>query len=102
MAGPKKESILDLLKYMDKQVTVKFNGGREVRGILKGYDQLVNITLDETEEFLRDPEDPYKLTGESRKLGLVVCRGNNVMLICPVEGAEEIANPFKTQEEPVI
>jgi U6 snRNA-associated Sm-like protein LSm7 len=28
---PKKENILDLAKYMDKQVTVKFNGGREGR-----------------------------------------------------------------------
>ena len=26
---PKKENILDLAKYMDKEVTVKFNGGRE-------------------------------------------------------------------------
>jgi U6 snRNA-associated Sm-like protein LSm7 len=26
---PKKENILDLTKYMDKAVTVKFNGGRE-------------------------------------------------------------------------
>lgn len=26
---PKKENILDLSKYSDKQITVKFNGGRE-------------------------------------------------------------------------
>lgn len=26
---PKKENILDLSKYMDKKITVKFNGGRE-------------------------------------------------------------------------
>lgn len=26
---PKKENILDLNKYMDKEITVKFNGGRE-------------------------------------------------------------------------
>ena len=26
---PKKENILDLSKYMDKEVNVKFNGGRE-------------------------------------------------------------------------
>ena len=26
---PKKENILDLAKYMDKQLSVKFNGGRE-------------------------------------------------------------------------
>lgn len=26
---PKKENILDLSKYMDKEISVKFNGGRE-------------------------------------------------------------------------
>ena len=26
---PKKENILDLSKYMDKEIVVKFNGGRE-------------------------------------------------------------------------
>lgn len=26
---PKKENILDLTKYMDKELVVKFNGGRE-------------------------------------------------------------------------
>jgi len=26
---PKKEAILDLAKYMDKEITVKFSGGRE-------------------------------------------------------------------------
>ena len=26
---PKRENILDLTKYMDKEITVKFNGGRE-------------------------------------------------------------------------
>lgn len=31
---PKKENILDLGKYMDKQITVKFNGGREGKCIL--------------------------------------------------------------------
>lgn len=30
---PKKENILDLTKYMDKEITVKFNGGREGIGI---------------------------------------------------------------------
>lgn len=28
---PKKENILDLNKYMDKRITVKFSGGREGR-----------------------------------------------------------------------
>lgn len=32
----KKESILDLGKFMDKQIRVKFSGGRECSGVLKG------------------------------------------------------------------
>jgi hypothetical protein len=31
---PKKENILDLSKYMDKQITVKFSGGREGRSMV--------------------------------------------------------------------
>ena len=34
-----------------------------VTGVLKGYDPLMNLVLDETKEWLRDPFDPYKLTG---------------------------------------
>ena len=98
MADRKKESILDLSKWMDKAVRVKFSGGREVVGVLRGYDPLVNLVLDDTEEFIRDPEDPYKLTDKQRKLGLVVCRGPTVTLICPMEGTEQIENPFLQQE----
>ena len=32
----KKETIIDLAKYLDKRVRVKFSGGRESCGILKG------------------------------------------------------------------
>ncbi|CAI2175405.1 7977_t:CDS:2 [Funneliformis geosporum] len=92
---PKKESILDLSKYMDKKIRVKFNGGRE--GSLKGYDPLLNLVLDDTEEFLRDPED-NRLLNEARLLGLIVCRGPAVILISPLEGTEEIDNPFLQQE----
>ena len=50
---PKKENILDLSKYMDKRITVKFNGGRECTGTLKGYDALMNLVLDEVQEVVR-------------------------------------------------
>lgn len=49
----KKESILDLSKYLEKNIRVKFAGGREAAGILKGYDPLLNLVLDDTTEFLR-------------------------------------------------
>jgi U6 snRNA-associated Sm-like protein LSm7 len=89
----------DLNKFMNESVRVKFAGGREVTGVLKGYDQLVNIVLDETVEYLRDPCDPYRITDKTRQLGLTVARGTSVMLICPTDGAEEISNPFNSEAE---
>lgn len=109
---PKKENILDLTKYMDKAITVKFTGGREgwctpfslfspytvrtiygvpfagvvrfvssdemnlyhiyflctltlflgivtVVGTLKGYDQLMNLVLDDVKELLRGTSLSY-------------------------------------------
>jgi small nuclear ribonucleoprotein (snRNP)-like protein len=38
---------------MDKRVNVKFNGGRECSGTLKGYDALMNLVLDDVEEVMR-------------------------------------------------
>jgi U6 snRNA-associated Sm-like protein LSm7 len=65
-----------------------------VRGSLKGYDQLLNLVLDDSVELLRDAEDPLRLSGLTRPLGLVVLRGTAVMVVAPVDGEEEIANPF--------
>ncbi|XP_031553970.1 U6 snRNA-associated Sm-like protein LSm7 [Actinia tenebrosa] len=93
-----KKSIFDISKFLDKGVRVKFQGGREASGILKGYDALLNLVLDNTTEYIRDPDDPLKLTDETRSLGLVVCRGTAVVLVCPVDGMEAIANPFIQQE----
>jgi U6 snRNA-associated Sm-like protein LSm7 len=94
----KKETILDLAKYLEKRVRVKFSGGRETSGILKGYDPLLNLVLDNTIEYIRDQDDSYKLTNDTRDLGLVVCRGTSVVLISPQDGMEEIANPFAPQQ----
>ncbi|KAJ5627690.1 Ribonucleoprotein LSM domain eukaryotic/archaea-type [Penicillium odoratum] len=92
---PKKENILDLNKYMDKQVQVKFNGGREVTGTLKGYDQLMNLVLDDVKESMRDDEGNQT----TRSLGLIVARGTLIVLISPADGSEEIPNPFLQPEE---
>ncbi|XP_019368663.1 PREDICTED: U6 snRNA-associated Sm-like protein LSm7, partial [Gavialis gangeticus] len=95
----KKESILDLSKYIDKTIRVKFQGGREASGVLKGFDPLLNLVLDGTIEYMRDPDDQYKLTEDTRQLGLVVCRGTSVVLICPQDGMEAIPNPFIQQQD---
>ncbi|KAE9379830.1 U6 snRNA-associated Sm-like protein LSm7 [Stipitochalara longipes BDJ] len=92
---PKKENILDLGKYMDKKICVKFTGGREVTGTLKGYDALMNLVLDDVDEVVRDDEG----NTSTRPLGLVVARGTLLVLVSPVDGSEEIANPFVQAEE---
>lgn len=46
-----------------------------------------------------DPDDADRITGKSRKLGLVVVRGTQVSLVSPEEGTEEIANPFISNED---
>ncbi len=50
---------------------------------------------------LPDPEDQYRVTENTRPLGLVVCRGTQVSLISPSDGVEEIANPFVEAEEEI-
>lgn len=91
---PKKESIIDLSKFVDKLVRVKFQGGREATGKLKGYDHLLNLVLDEAVEYLRDDEDTSKISKNTRTLGLVVCRGPAVTVVCPQDGYDPIPNPF--------
>ncbi|WWD22837.1 hypothetical protein CI109_107331 [Kwoniella shandongensis] len=85
----KRESILNLAQYVDKSVKVKFMGGREVTGTLKGFDQLMNLVMDDVVEEYENNALP------SRSLGLVVLRGPNIVLISPTDGSAEIENPFQ-------
>lgn len=85
-----------------------------VTGTLKGYDALMNLVLDDVQEVLRGVLPPFPhpkplLTiscaiddegnESSRSLGLVVARGTLLVLVSPVDGSEEIANPFVQQED---
>lgn len=46
------KSILGLNKFNNKEIKVKLCGGREVVGILRGFDAVTNLVLDETVEFM--------------------------------------------------
>lgn len=37
----------DLKRYMDKNLSLTLNGGRIVKGVLRGYDQFMNLVLEE-------------------------------------------------------
>ncbi|KAI9152639.1 U6 snRNP-associated protein Lsm7 [Blastocladiella emersonii ATCC 22665] len=97
--GSERKNILDLNKYLDKAIQVKFQGGREVVGVLKGFDPLSNLVLDDTVETLREITDDAILE-KTRSLGLIVARGNTIMMIAPNEGNVETENPFLAPEDP--
>jgi small nuclear ribonucleoprotein G len=63
----------DLKKLMDKRLLLKLNGNRTVSGILRGFDPFMNIVLDETVESCRD--------GLKKRIGIVVIRGNSIVLM---------------------
>ena len=45
------------------------------------------------------PGESGEAPTSERELGVVVCRGTAVTLVCPRDGMEEIANPFADVEE---
>lgn len=64
-----------LIESVGSIVLVKLKGNRKVRGKLKSFDQHLNIVLEDAEEIRED--------GSLRKLGTIVIRGDNVVLISP-------------------
>eukprot|EP00640_Fibrocapsa_japonica_P008216 CAMPEP_0113938078 /NCGR_PEP_ID=MMETSP1339-20121228/4495_1 /TAXON_ID=94617 /ORGANISM="Fibrocapsa japonica" /LENGTH=75 /DNA_ID=CAMNT_0000941015 /DNA_START=111 /DNA_END=338 /DNA_ORIENTATION=- /assembly_acc=CAM_ASM_000762 len=60
----------DLKKYMDKTLSIKLNANRKVQGVLRGFDQFMNIVLDETLD---------TTTTDQQRIGMVVIRGNSIV-----------------------
>jgi len=65
--------ILD--ESINKTVLIKLKGNKTIRGNLLGFDQHMNLLLDQAEEILSD--------GDSNSLGSLVVRGDNVVMISP-------------------
>ncbi|MHB8584574.1 MAG: LSM domain-containing protein [Thermoplasmatota archaeon] len=64
---------LDVLeKSMNKKMSLQLKDGRVLEGKLVGYDPYMNLVLEDTEE---------KAQEATRRLGMVVLRGNNVISI---------------------
>ncbi|XP_062006503.1 probable small nuclear ribonucleoprotein G [Rosa rugosa] len=67
------------LKYMDKKLQIKLNANRMIVGTLRGFDQFMNMVVDNTVEVNGD---------EKTDMGMVVIRGNSVVT---VEALEPVA-----------
>ena len=81
-----KESVIDLSGYVDKKVTVQFQGGRCISGVLKGADPICNLVLDEAIEHFED--------GGERRFGIMIARGTAVQSICQSDTLQTIENPY--------
>ena len=60
---------------INKTVLIKLKGSKTIRGNLLGFDQHMNLLLDQSEEI---PSE-----GDSKELGTIVVRGDNVIMISP-------------------
>lgn len=83
----KKEGILSLEKFLDRKVVVVVTQeNREVHGVLKGFDNNVNLVLADAELWRRDTM--------IRKIGACVVRGGQVSVVSSGDTILLENNPF--------
>lgn len=71
-------SVKVLEESLGKIVLIKLKGSKVIRGTLQGFDQHMNLTLDNSEEIIEE--------GKSNRIGTIIVRGDNVVIISPPPG----------------
>jgi small nuclear ribonucleoprotein G len=66
---------------MEKRLFVQLNGNRKVMGVLRGYDVFLNIVLDDAVE--------ETSSGERKRIGMCVIRGNSVVMLEALERMDD-------------
>jgi small nuclear ribonucleoprotein len=69
-------SLRVLSESLGGKVLVRLRNGKMLRGILQGYDQHMNLILEQAEEL--DDENT-----SSKQLGTIVVRGDNIIMVSP-------------------
>ena len=64
-----------LEKSLNKKISLLLKDNRMLEGKLTGYDEYMNMVIEETEERTAD---------QTRRMGVVILRGNNVVSISPL------------------
>lgn len=59
-------------EFMNKRISMLMKDSRILEGVLIGYDEYMNLIINDTEERMNDTV---------RKLGIVIVRGNNILRI---------------------
>ena len=64
----------ELKKFMDRKLSVTMNANRQVTGVLRGFDQFMNIVLDQAVD-----------DKEKEEIGMIVIRGASIVLLESLE-----------------
>ena len=64
-----------LEESVGKAVLVRLKGGRSLRGKLQGFDQHMNLVLEDADD-ISDADN-------TEKLGTIIVRGDNVIILSP-------------------
>ena len=60
----------ELKKFMDRKLTISINQNRQVTGVLRGFDQFMNVVLDSSVDEKAKSD-----------IGMVIIRGNSIVSI---------------------
>lgn len=72
---------MELLQIsIGSQVLVELKGRKKIKGKLRGFDQHLNIILEDAEEISVDPETNQQTVVQ---VDTVIVRGDNVILVSP-------------------
>jgi U6 snRNA-associated Sm-like protein LSm8 len=77
---------------VDEIVNVITADGRTIIGLLRGFDQHLNIVLDQCHERIFSTTEGVK----QEKLGLYIIRGENVAIVGMVDQEKELAMKYST------
>ena len=78
---------MSLKKFKDKVVSVITNDGRQIVGTLRGFDQTINIVLENSHERIFSVDSGMV----QNDLGLYLVRGDNISIIGELDTAKDEA-----------
>lgn len=74
-----------LADYVNRRVTVITNDGRNIVGIMRGFDQVCNVILEQSLERLFMKDNPVQIV----PLGLYIIRGDNIAIVGDVDAEKD-------------
>jgi len=73
---------IDFLKSsINKVILLKVKRNRLFRGILRGFDEHLNLFLEDTTQLFEYQDEDGNVREEQENLGSIVIRGDNIILI---------------------